>query len=196
MIFINRLTTVLSNGFKVMTIYRLVVKGNVTDVGFRITAKKIARRLKIRGYARNIEDDVELFCMTDEETLSEFEKRLLNQNVKEPNIDLFGFFIEDIDSFTEGDDGYIKPEYEVNKPFRIEHEIEEDVRVFDKEMLNRLEAGTGILQSKFHVLDTRYDRISNSIDHLAFFYKAFGLATGGGIILILLALVYVIIAAP
>jgi len=52
---------------------RLVIEGNVQGAGYRAMIKNVARRLKIKGLARNLDDgNVEVFCECDEKTLNKF----------------------------------------------------------------------------------------------------------------------------
>lgn len=58
-----------------MPTIHLLVKGNVQGVFYRATAKKIADKLKLRGWIKNTKDgDVEITVTGNEEQLNEFIK--------------------------------------------------------------------------------------------------------------------------
>jgi acylphosphatase len=57
--------------------YRLVFRGRVQGVGFRWSARVIAARLGLSGYARNLEDGgVEVVVVGDREAVKELVEKL------------------------------------------------------------------------------------------------------------------------
>ena len=51
----------------------MIYSGNVHGVGFRFTARRIASRLKITGFVKNLSDGtVEIVCEGEKEALEEF----------------------------------------------------------------------------------------------------------------------------
>ncbi len=175
--------------------YYLLVKGNVTDVGFRVFAKKIANKLGINGYIENLGNDVRIFCGVDEEEILEkFITELQSHNTEHPEEDIYGVYVEDIKLYKEGDKEYkkLKPKIEKLDRFYLDHELDENIRKFEKEMLTRMEAGTGILQFKFNYMDKKYDMMSKSLTSLLGFFKIYSIFTGGifVVMVILAILVY------
>lgn len=61
-----------------------IVSGDVQGVGYRQYVAKVGRKLKLVGFAENLEDGtVKIQCKGEEKTINEFKRRI---NVKEPNI--------------------------------------------------------------------------------------------------------------
>jgi len=166
-----------------MTTYRLIVEGNVVDVGFRILIKRIARILKIKGYVRNLDDNVEIFCETDASTLGEFIKRIsaYKADLEE---DPFAIYVENVHTYSKGDKEYQKPVGKLGK-FNVLRDEKEEDKGYDLEILNTLEAGTGIIQCKFGILDYKYGVISKSLTSLVTFFKLYSIILGIVIIIIL-----------
>ncbi len=166
-----------------MTTYRLIVEGNVVDVGFRVLVKRIARILKIRGYVRNLDDSVEIFCETNTTTLGEFIKRISGYKA-DLEKDPFGVYVEKIHTYSGGDEEYRSPAKELGK-FEVLRDKEVRSGDYSLEILDTLEAGTGIIQCKFGVLDYKYGDISKSLNSLTTFFKIYSIVVGATILIIL-----------
>jgi len=123
---------------------RLIVEGNVQGVGYRALVKQVARRLKIRGKVRNLDDGtVEIYCEGDKDTIQRFIKAIEIKS-KEPE-NVFALNVENIDVNFEGEKGYVPLNKEMGF-FEIEYG-EEAKSVFEKANLERLEIGSLILSS-------------------------------------------------
>ncbi len=80
---------------------RLVIEGNVQGAGYRAMVKNVARRLRIKGLVRNLDDgNVEVFCECDENTLNEFMKVIDRKGDSEQP---FSLNVEKINVYKEGD---------------------------------------------------------------------------------------------
>ncbi len=63
-----------------MKTYKIIFKGRVQGVGFRYTARNIAKRLNLDGTVKNLENgDVEVYIYADEDSLDKFVLELKNQ---------------------------------------------------------------------------------------------------------------------
>lgn len=63
-----------------MKTYKIIFKGRVQGVGFRYTARNIAKRLDLDGTVKNLENgDVEVYIYADEDSLDKFVLELKNQ---------------------------------------------------------------------------------------------------------------------
>ena len=83
---------------------RLLIKGNIQDVGYRVFVKFNARKLGIRGLVRNLPDDtVEIFCDKDEATLDNFIKAI---DVKAQNGQTDAAHVDNIEVYDETDHRY------------------------------------------------------------------------------------------
>lgn len=61
------------NIMKCLAKIRVIYSGNVHGVGFRFTSKRIASRLKIKGFVKNLPDGtVEIVCEGEKEALEDF----------------------------------------------------------------------------------------------------------------------------
>lgn len=125
---------------------RIIVAGNVQGVGYRALVKQVARRLNIKGIARNLEDGtVEVFCECSPEILEKFVSFI---DVKGDAKEAFSVNVEKIDVYKEGEKGYVAPREEL-KTFDVDYSME--LTPFEKESLERSEIGALLL------LDTRKD---------------------------------------
>jgi len=175
--------------------YYLLVEGTVTDVGFRVFVKKIANNLGIKGYIANFGNRVRIFCDADNDSIIEkFVAQLKSHNTSNPEKDAFGIFVKNASVYAEGKKGYEKPEYSGLGMFYLDHELlpADKATVFEKEMLNRMEAGTGVLQFKFNFLDGKYDTISQSLISLERFFKIYSVFMGGILVVVVLLLAFLI----
>jgi acylphosphatase len=123
---------------------RLVIEGNVQGVGYRALIKQVARRLNIKGIARNLKDgNVEAFCECSPEILEKFISIIdIKGDAKEP----FSVNVEKINIYKKGEKDYFWPDEKI-ETFDIDYDIK--LTFFEKESLERSEIGALLL------LDTR-----------------------------------------
>lgn len=137
---------------------RIVVEGNVQGVGYRALIKQIARRMKIRGGVKNLDDGtVEIYCDTDKETFQKF-KEAIEIKAKKPE-DIFAINVEKIDVKFKGESGYISPEKELGL-FELDYG-EEAESAFEKANLERLEIGSLMLSGVGEKIDTVGENVVN-----------------------------------
>ena len=114
---------------------RLIIKGNVHGVGFRVWAGLFARRLGVGGLVRNLPDgSVESFVDGSKQAVEEFVRRI---SVKGVSDDPLSLHVEEVEVFWEGDPGY-KPPWKRYEGFEIDYGAGE-LRAVDKEMFDSLE---------------------------------------------------------
>lgn len=114
---------------------RLIVKGNVQGVGFRVWVKLFARKLGIKGLARSLEDGtVECFLDGSKPVIEEFMKRV---GVKGVPDDPLSLHVDEMEVYWEGEREY-KPAWREYEAFEIDYGAEE-LRTAEKEMLESLE---------------------------------------------------------
>ncbi len=132
---------------------RMVIEGNVQGVGYRALVKQVARRMKIKGKVKNLEDGtVEVYCEADKATVDAFAEKI-NIKAKDPE-DVFGLNVENIKLYREGQEGYIPPPMGLGI-FDIDYDGEA-TSTFEKSSLERLEMGSLILSdSRKIALDSR-----------------------------------------
>lgn len=120
---------------------RLVVEGNVQGVGYRAFVKYVARKLKIKGLVRNLDDGtVEIFCETKQQMLDEF-KKIINKKTKSK--DIFVADVENINTFFEGSGGYNNPP-RLFGTFDVDYG-KEAKSPFEKSTLEKFEIGTLVM---------------------------------------------------
>ena len=114
---------------------RLIIKGNVHGVGFRVWAGLFARRLGVGGLVRNLPDgSVESFVEGSKQAVEEFVRRI---SVKGVSDDPLSLHVEEVEVFWEGEPGY-KPPWKRYEGFEIDYGAGE-LRAVDKEMFDSLE---------------------------------------------------------
>jgi len=114
---------------------RLIIKGNVHGVGFRVWAGLFARRLRVEGLVRNLPDgSVESFVDGSKQAVEEFVRRI---SVKGVSDDPLSLHVEEVEVFWEGEPGY-KPPWKRYEGFEIDYGAGE-LRAVDKEMFDSLE---------------------------------------------------------
>jgi len=114
---------------------RLVIKGNVQGVGFRVWVSLFAKRLGVRGLVRNLADgSVESFVDGSRQASEEFIRRI---SVKGMPDDPLSLHVEEIEVFWEGERGY-EPLWREYEGFEIDYGAGE-LRAADREMLESLE---------------------------------------------------------
>jgi acylphosphatase len=114
---------------------RVIVKGNVQGVGFRVWVKLFARKLGVKGLVRNLVDgSVELFVDGARESVVEFLKKISVRGVAEDPLSLH---VEDVEVFWEGEPGF-KPSWREYEEFEVDYGAEE-LRAAERETLESLE---------------------------------------------------------
>ena len=114
---------------------RIIVRGNVQGVGFRVWVKLFAMRLGIKGLVRNLEDgSIESFLEGSREALGEFVKRVSVKGVPD---DPLSMHVGELEVFWEGEPGY-ESAWREYKGFEIDYGTDE-LKAVDKEMLESLE---------------------------------------------------------
>jgi len=146
---------------------RMIVEGNVQGVGYRVIVKQIARRMKINGKVKNLDDDtVEIYCEADKAAIEKFRDKI-NIKAKNPE-DIFSLNVESIKVYLGGQVGYTSPTEELGI-FEIDYGAEA-ASAFEKSNLERLEIGSLILSSfreesnaNFQELDEKYHTVSTEL---------------------------------
>lgn len=121
----------------------LIIKGDVQGVAYRAHVKRIARSLKIKGTARNLEEgDVVVFCQGDPKILVNFKK--LIEVKREGQSDLYSPNVEEIKTCREGTKKYFEhnPPKEF-KAFNIDYGVQ--LNSFEEESLTKTEIGSLVL---------------------------------------------------
>jgi len=121
---------------------RLVIEGNVQGAGYRAMVKNVARRLRIKGLVRNLDDgNVEGFCECDEKTLNKFIKIIDRKGDPEQP---FSLNVEKINVYKEGDVNCVGLPEEFGL-FETDYRMEIDP--VHKDSLERSEIGILVLSS-------------------------------------------------
>ena len=121
---------------------RLVIEGNVQGAGYRAMVKNVARRLRIKGLVRNLDDgNVEGFCECDEKTLNRFIKIIDRKGDPEQP---FSLNVEKINVYKEGDVNCVGLPEEFGL-FETDYRMEIDP--VHKDSLERSEIGILVLSS-------------------------------------------------
>jgi acylphosphatase len=120
---------------------RLVISGNVQDVGYRTLIRKVANKMRVNGVARNLENgDVEVYCeCLDKDILVKFCKGI---EIKSSTGDLFVLNVDNILIHLEDSKEYHDPKTDF-KTFQIDYGMELDP--FQKATLTRSEVGVLLL---------------------------------------------------
>lgn len=144
----------------------LIVFGDVQGVGYRQYVAKIGRRLKLKGFVRNLNDGtVQIHCKGNERDLCEFREQintkkpevapLINvEDIKERQLDLRTIkqtFFEEV---------YDHPSAEMSQGLYTGMKY---MTIFNRETqanLNLLRTGT---QASFNHMDEKYDAISKAM---------------------------------
>ena len=114
---------------------RLVVHGNVQDVGYRTYVKVIARRMRVRGSVRNQEDGtVEIYCECPEGIYKKFLKAI-DKKSPDPE-DPLQINVEKIEEYGEEWEGFDR--HRIRYPFEVEYDGM-DLSPLEKETLERSE---------------------------------------------------------
>ncbi|MEM3370043.1 MAG: acylphosphatase [Candidatus Micrarchaeia archaeon] len=80
---------------------RIIVSGSVQGVGYRFRTARQARKLGIRGFVRNLDNnDVEIFCEADS-------KEQLDEFIRQISLNEFLIVVEEVKVFFPSDKNYI-----------------------------------------------------------------------------------------
>ncbi|MDI6639675.1 MAG: acylphosphatase, partial [Methanocellales archaeon] len=147
---------------------RILVEGFVQGVGYRALVKNIDRKMKIKGYVKNLDDGtVEIYCESTKSVIEDFIKRM-ERKTEYP--DEFSLSVERIFVRYEGEQGYIQPSRELGI-FETDYG-EEAKSAFEKANLEKLEIGTLVMSKlrdetnyNFRTMDERYT-ISTNVEAL------------------------------
>jgi len=134
---------------------RLIVSGNVQDVGYRALVKRKARRLGLLGFSRNIPDEtVEIVCEGEPGALTEFMKSI---DVKGDPTDSFSLHVTAIKETPPAPEGELTVFY--TDYGRKLTEIER--QTFDRDEIMVLRAGT--LNTNVGVVGQKVDGVGEAI---------------------------------
>ena len=112
------------NGAWMVMRARLVISGNVQGVGYRTLVKQIAKRMRVTGVIRNLEDgDVEVYCQSPDDGI--FEKFLDRIEKKATTDDEFAVHVDSIELYREGESEYGEPNTDF-KSFKIDYGMDVD----------------------------------------------------------------------
>ena len=140
---------------------RLVIEGNVQGAGYRAMVKNVARRLKIKGLVRNLDDgNVEGFCECDEKTLNKFIKIIDRKGDPEQP---FSLNVEKINVYKEGDVNCVGLPEEFGL-FETDYRMEIDP--VHKDSLERSEIGILVLSSMHQDLKEGQDKMIGKQDEM------------------------------
>ena len=140
---------------------RLVIEGNVQGAGYRAMVKNVARRLRIKGLVRNLDDgNVEGFCECDEKILNKFIEIIDRKgDPKQP----FSLNVEKINVYKEGDVNCVGLPEEFGL-FETDYRIKIDP--VHRDSLERSEIGILILSSMHHDLKEGQDDLKEGQDKM------------------------------
>ena len=83
---------------------RIIVRGNVQGVGYRVIVKRLAQALGVNGVVRNLKDrSVEIYCEADGPILEVFLKGL---DIKRKDDNMLSVHVDSIETFDDGTKGY------------------------------------------------------------------------------------------
>ena len=149
---------------------RVLVKGNVQGVGYRVLVKRIAQNLGINGIVRNLKDgSVEIFCEASKNVIDFFLKAL---KIEGRDDDLLSVNVKSIKVYNQGTKGY--KEGKAPKKFSLlDIDYGKNLTFAERENLERQElivlGGSQIhqdlevIRKDLNTLDVKYGAISSSI---------------------------------
>jgi len=86
---------------------KIIAFGNLQAIGFRTYAKLIAKRLQIKGYAKNRDDgSVEIYANAPKRVIEKFLQRI---NVKGDKDNILSLHVEATTVYPEGHKNYLAP---------------------------------------------------------------------------------------
>ena len=147
--------------------YRIVVLGDVQQVGFREYVKKCAQQLQAKGSVKNLDDgSVEIYCAIEESTLEKFKEMIGKPPMGE---------VEEIKVYPEGSGEYGTPETNFSKfkVIRDEDEVAETLSVMARAGLQMLGKQDKMLEKQDKMIELqnmtieKIDGVANKIDVLS-----------------------------
>jgi len=127
--------------------YRIVVLGDVQQVGFREYVKKCAQQLQAKGSVKNLDDgSVEIYCAIEESALDKFKELIGKPPMGE---------VEEIKVYPEGSGEYGTPETNFSKfkVIRDEDEVAETLSVMARAGFQMLEKQDRMLEKQDTMID-------------------------------------------
>ena len=153
---------------------RLIVEGHVQGVGYRALVTMYARKLKIKGFVRNLTDEtVEIVCEGEPEALTSFVKTI---DVKGNPADPFTLNVASIKETLAASEGELARFY--TDYCRVLTDVERES--FDRDEIMVLRAGTlntnvavvGQKVDSMHMdMNTRFDHMAERYDMIAISLK-------------------------
>jgi len=145
---------------------RVLVKGNVRDVGYRTFAKLYANRLGIKGLVKNIDGGaVELFLDGPKGSIKKF---LQKANVKGNPEDPLSLFVKNIEIYWEGMDGF-KSAWKNYNSFEVDYGTDK-IGVVELETLESLEASKLQFSRMSQIFNENFSGLRNDTKEM---YKGF-----------------------
>jgi len=137
--------------------YRIVVLGDVQQVGFREYVKKCAQQLQAKGSVKNLDDgSVEIYCAIEESTLDKFKEMIGKPPMGE---------VEEIKVYPEGSGEYGTTETNFSKfkVIRDEDEVAETLSVMARAGFQMLEKQDKMIELQKLTIE-KIDGVANKID--------------------------------
>ena len=141
--------------------YRIVVLGDVQQVGFREYVKKCAQQLQAKGSVKNLDDgSVEIYCAIEESTLEKFKEMIGKPPMGE---------VEEIKVYSEGSGEYGTTETNFSKfkVIRDEDEVAETLSVMARagfQMLEKQDKMIEKIDAMHQDMNERFDRLTENIN--------------------------------
>jgi len=141
--------------------YRIVVLGDVQQVGFREYVKKCAQQLQAKGSVKNLDDgSVEIYCAIEESTLEKFKEMIGKPPMGE---------VEEIKVYPEGSGEYGTTETNFSKfkVIRDEDEVAETLSVMARagfQMLEKQDKMIEKIDAMHQDMNERFDRLTENIN--------------------------------
>jgi acylphosphatase len=149
---------------------RIVVKGNVQAVGYRVIVKSAARSRDITGLVKNLDDGtVEIYCKGEDKAIKDFQKAI---NVRSASKSVFGIDVETIEVYSEGTKGF-NGKKAPKRWATFDIDYGQKIDFANKEIIERQELfvmggsqihdDLEIIRTDLNTLDVKYGTISKSI---------------------------------
>ena len=151
-------------------VVKLIVEGSVQGVGYRALVNQVAKRFRLKGYVKNLEDgSVEIVCFGDLKLIEEFKKSINIKSKKQGPLNM-------------NVDNIIECPFNLNSElgfFHIDYD-QEAKTPFERTNLERLEIGSLILsdmrdgtdqfreeaKSSFSIMGEKLDSVGDKIDNV------------------------------
>jgi acylphosphatase len=149
--------------------YRIVVLGDVQQVGFREYVKKCAQQLQAKGSVKNLDDgSVEIYCAIEESALDKFKELIGKPPMGE---------VEEIKVYPEGSSEYGTPETNFSKfkVIRDEDEVAETLSVMARagfQMLEKQDKMIELQNLTIEKIDAMHKDMNERFDRMEVKYGA------------------------